>query len=166
MEDQRNITLNRIISFLAGGLLIFAIMSFTVVNKVKDQNTELTKALNLSQYEAGRLLSNAQEQFTAGDFNKAMASLNTLFDHQPGSAEAAEGRKLFPKIENEQTSVNAKWEKALPGIKDKWYTNKAMELRAESEASRVKFESELNNTISKAWDKAKDGVKSEWLSQS
>lgn len=68
MANQKNITLNRIVSFLAGGLLIFTIMSFSVVNKLKTQNTELAKALDTSIYEAGRLLADAKALFTAGDF--------------------------------------------------------------------------------------------------
>ena len=163
MENQKKIILNRIVSFVAGGLLIFAVMSFTVVNTVKTENTELAKALEISKFEAGRLLADAKAQFAAGDLEEAKISLTNLFDNQPGSKEAEEGRILFPQIENAEAFLNTKWEKALPGIKAEWRKAMTLELRAESEADRVKFENEIEGKIDRAWDKAKEKVRSEWM---
>ncbi|MDY7028311.1 MAG: hypothetical protein SVR04_08450, partial [Spirochaetota bacterium] len=55
----------RIGLFVAGGLLVFAVMSFTVVNNAKKANVELTQTLDASRYEAGRLLADAKAQFEA-----------------------------------------------------------------------------------------------------
>ena len=166
MSNQKTIILNRAAAFLAGGLLVFAIMSFTVVSTVKKQNTELEKTLDISRYEAGRLLSDAREQFTAGDFEGAKLSLNNLFDNQPGSKEAAEGKILLPEIETKEKAVNAMWETALPGVKSEWRKSKALELRAEWDADRVKLEKTIESKIDLAWEKAKYGIRSEWISKS
>ncbi|MDA3955697.1 hypothetical protein [Oceanispirochaeta sp.] len=166
MEHQKNITLNRIVSFLIGGLLIFAIMNLTVLNNAKKENAQLVKSLDISQFEASRLLADAEAQFAAGDFEDAKLTLTTLFENQPGSTEAASGHPLLTKIEAKETTLNDKWEMALPGIRNEYYKVMASELRAESEADRVEFENELENNIDKAWKEEIDTIKSDWMNQS
>ena len=165
MKNPKSVILNRIVSFLAGGLLVFAVMSFTVVSKLKVQNTELENSLDTSRFEAGRLLADAQAQFLDGDFEKAKLSLTTLIENQPGSREAAEGRDLFPKVETAEAAIISKWESALPEIQAEWRNNMASQLRAEWDADRVKLDNELESKIDQAWDKAIDGIRSEWMAQ-
>lgn len=164
MTDKNNVILNRIVSFLAGGLLVFAVMSFTVVNNVKDQNTKLTSDLDASMYEAGRLLADAKAQFAEGNFTKAKLSLTNLQEKQPGSSEAAEGRMLLPEIDTAQAAMEMKWEAALPEIQSNWKNAMAAELRAASDADRLKLENKMEDTINQAWEKAKTKVKTDWES--
>lgn len=164
-NENRRLIVNRIISFLAGGLLVFAVMSFTVVSTAKKQNAELTKALDTSRYEAGRLLSDAKAQFASKDYAKAKLSLTALFANQPGSVEAEEGKKLLPDIENAEKAANAKWEAAMAGVQKKWADTMTAELRAKSDKTRAEMEKDLVNTIIQEWEKAKSKVREEWEKQ-
>ncbi|MDA3941407.1 MAG: DUF2031 domain-containing protein [Spirochaetia bacterium] len=163
MSNQKNITLNRIVAFLVGGLLVFAVMSFTVVSKAKTQNAELKQSLDISRFEASRLLADAKAQFTVGDFKEAKLSLTTLFNNQPGSTEAEEGRILVTEIDMAEKTINEKWETALPGVQAEWNNARALELRAEWDSDRVKLENEIESKIDQAWEKEKDEIRSEWM---
>ena len=67
-NEKLRIAVNRVVSFLIGGLLVYAVLSLTVVTKIKDQNAQLAKELDDSRYEAGRLLAAAKEHFSNRDF--------------------------------------------------------------------------------------------------
>lgn len=161
-NDKRTLIINRVVSFIAGGLLVFAVMSFTVVKSANAENDELSEALDTSRFEAGRLLDDAKAQLTSGDYVQAEASLNALLANQPGSAEATEGRTLLATVEEEAAAAEQRWEAALPSIREEWATALADELRADFEEDRAKFEEELEATINKAWDKAKADVRADW----
>lgn len=161
-NENMKILLNRTVSFLAGGLVVFAVMSFTVVNDAKKVNTDLAAELDLSKFEAGRLLADAKQQFTLKEFGKAKSSLTMLFDKQPGSAESAEGKTLFATIASAESAMNAKWEEASVGIQKKWVGDKASELRAEADKSRSELETGMNDTLSREWEKAKEQVRNDW----
>ena len=152
--------------FLAGGLLVFAVMSFTVVNTAQKQNEQLTETLDTSRYEAGRLLADAKAQYEASDYIEAKESLTALFANQPGSQEAVEGKKLMAIVENAEQAANAKWEAAMPGIKQEWGDALAAEIRAEADAERAKLEANMDETINKEWDKVKDKVRENWEKES
>ncbi|MFO7848995.1 MAG: hypothetical protein R6V67_03445 [Spirochaetia bacterium] len=141
--------------FLGGGLLVFAIMSFSVVNKLNDQNEELTEALDTSQYEAERLLDDAKAQLENKDYDKARESLTKLFENQPGSDEAVEGKSLMLTINNTEETADEKWEDVMPGIKEQWGQALAAEMR-------TKLEENMDKTIDKEWEKVKPKVRNEW----
>jgi hypothetical protein len=155
--------MNRIVSFLAGGLVVFGVMSLTVVDTAKKKNTELTMMLDVSRYEASRLISDAKSQFENRDYVKAKESLDLLFQNQPGSTEAVEGKKLYAVIDSAEKSVEAKWEAALAGIQKKWSDDRTAELRMESEKARTQMEKDMNDKISREWDDAKAKIRKEWL---
>jgi predicted Zn-dependent protease len=122
--------------------------------------------LDISRYEASRLLDDAKAQFTAGEIDQAKRSLTLLSENQPGSVEAAEGRTLLTKIELEEKTNNAKWEAAVTLIRTEWKKAKALELRAKWDADRVNLENEIDKNVDLAWEKEKDAVRSEWMKNS
>ncbi len=69
-----NLLVNRIIALLVGGLLVFLVMTLTVVQTGKDDNAEMAIALDASRYEAGRLLDDAKAQLESKDYTAAKAS--------------------------------------------------------------------------------------------
>jgi hypothetical protein len=155
----------RIGLFVAGGLLVFAVMSFTVVNNAKKANVELTQTLDTSRYEAGRLLADAKAQFEANNFIEARNSLTSLFNKQPGSEEAVEGKTLMVSVENAQKRADAMWEAALPGIKQQWADEFAGELRAKSDEARALLEQNMEAAINKEWEKVEPKLWEEWKEQ-
>ncbi|NQT58773.1 MAG: hypothetical protein HQ557_07305 [Bacteroidetes bacterium] len=161
-KEKRTFIVKCIICFLVGGLLVYAIMSFTVVRTLKVENGELTEALDTSRYEAGRLLEDAKAQLESGDYSEAKSKLKTLFEKQPGSEEAAEGRELLVTIEDEEMAVDKSWEAALPRIREEWFNNMAEKFKAESDEERAELERDLNEIITKEWEKAKSKVREEW----
>lgn len=160
--ERMKLYAGRIGLFLAGGLLVFAVMSFTVVKTANKQNEQLSKTLDISRYEAGRLLADAEAQFENRNYSKAKESLTTLFANQPGSEEAVEGKALMVTVENAELASNAKWEAAMPGIKQEWGEALAAEMRAKSDAERADLEENMDETINKEWDKAKAKIRETW----
>jgi hypothetical protein len=161
-QENRNILVNRIVSFIAGGLLVFAVMSFTVVSSAKKENKQLTSTLDVSRYEAGRLLADAKAQFESLDYAEAGASLENLFMNQPGSSEAAEGKKLLVQLEAAEKAANTEWNNALAEVRTKWFADRAAELREKSDNERAKLEEGLTAQIEQEWEKAKEKVRAEW----
>ncbi len=163
---KNNLLVNRIIALLIGGLLVFGIMSLTVVKTGKEQLAEVSSELNTSLYEAERLLGDAKAQLENNDYTESKATLETLFNHQPGSAEAAEGKILLASINTAEATSEARWEAAKPQIKEDWSEAMATQLRTESEEERVDMEADLAKTILQAWDDAKSDVRTEWEEKS
>lgn len=161
-KEKRGLIVRCVLFFLLGGLLVFAIMSFSVVNNLKAENADLVEALDISRYEADRLLEDAKAQHASGDYSKAKSTLKTLFENQPGSEEAAEGRELLLTIEDEEIAANKSWEAALPEIREEWFNSMAESLRAESDEERADLEKNLNKIITKEWEDAKSKVRKEW----
>lgn len=161
-SEKRTLIINRVLAFLVGGLLVFAVMSFTVVRSANAEKEELSSALDTSRFEAGRLLEDAKAQLASGDYDEAVATLTSLFANQPGSPEATEGKALLATVEDQSASADLRWEAALPALREQWTETMAAELRAEFEEDRVEFENELEATINEAWEKARPGVRAEW----
>jgi hypothetical protein len=161
-NQKRTLIVNRVVSFIVGGLLVFAVMSFTVVNSANAEIEELSKALDTSRFEAGRLLEDAKAQLASGDYAEAEASLTALFANQPGSPEAAEGKDLLARVKAEAAEADQRWEAALPSIRQEWTEAMAAELRAELEEDRAKFEDELEAKINVAWERARSDVRAAW----
>lgn len=160
-EAGKNIV-NRVIAFLAGALVVFAVMNFTVVDSSKKQNAELTAALDASQFQAGRLVSEARAQLEDRDYEKARSSLALLFDKHPGSAESVDGKTLLAAIDMAEKTADAKWAAAEPAIKQKWVADRMAELRSESEAARVQMEKEIADKVTNEWDRSQVSIRREW----
>ncbi|MFA6507549.1 MAG: hypothetical protein WCT14_15720 [Treponemataceae bacterium] len=164
MDNKGNsqLLLNRVVSFLAGGLLVFAVMSFTVIDTAKKNTAELTKTLDASRYEAGRLLADAEAQLAGKEYVKAKESLAILFEKQPGSEESKKGTILLAKVDAAAKASDAKWVSAEFAVRTKWTAEKAAESRLESEKARVEMEKGLNDKITREWDNAKLKVRQDW----
>ena len=99
-NEKVRIWVNRVFAFLVGGLLIFLILNLTIVSGIKNQNEELKKELEESQYGAKRLLDNAKAYFEDKEYVKAKETLDTLFEKQPGSNGTAEGKNMYPEVQD------------------------------------------------------------------
>jgi hypothetical protein len=164
MNEKTRLTVNRVVALLTGGLLVFAVMSFTVVSTANSRIDDLTRDLDASRYEAGRLLANAEEQFAGGDYVTATQSLERLFQHQPGSVEAIEGRALLQTVRAAESAAEERWDDAMPEIRARWGAEHAAKLRMESAATRARQEERMDDVVQEAWLKAVDTVRREWIS--
>ena len=160
-NEKTRIWVNRVFSFLVGALLIYAVMSLSVVQNVKEENEKLKKEL----YDPGRLLSNAKGFFENRDYTEAKKTLETLFEKHPGASEMVEGKQLYADIEAEQNALDKKWEAAVGGIREEWATTMAAQLRAEFEKDRETLEKNMNDVLNTEWDKMKDRIRTEWEKQ-
>lgn len=157
-NQAARIWVNRIFSFLLGALLIYAVMSLSVVSNVKQENEALKKEL----YDAGRLLTDAKGFFENRNYGEAMKTLDTLFEKHPGASEMAEGKQLYAEIEAKQNALNKKWEAAVGAIREEWATTMAAKLRAQFEKDRETLEKNMNDVLNTEWDKMKDRIREEW----
>ncbi len=161
-NEKVRIWVNRVFAFLVGGALVFLILNVTLVSSIKNQNEELKKGLEESQYGAKRLLDNAKAYFEDKEYVKAKETLDTLFEKQPGSNETAEGKKMYTEVQDmikkeqkKQEEMDKKWEVAVEAIQEKWQKEKAAQLREQ-------FEKEVNDTLDKEWEKVKEKIREEW----
>jgi hypothetical protein len=164
-NEKLRMAVNRIMSFLIGGLLVYVVMNMTVVTNIKGQAAQLTKELDNSQYEPGRLLADAKAQFANREFDKVKQTLTALFEKRPGSNETTEGKKLDADAEAAIAKDNAKWEAAVVGIRERWARDMTAQLRGQSEKARLEMEKGLDDTLTKEWEKMKDQVRQEWAKQ-
>jgi hypothetical protein len=167
-NEKARMWFNRIFSFIIGGLLIFLVMTLTVVSNVKKQNKELTMKL----YEPNGLLTDAKTFFENNDYKTAKEKLDTLFEKHPDSNEAIEGKKLYAELEiamqkqqELQIELNKKWEAAVGGIRAGWAKTMAAQLRSEFEKNREQLEKDMDEVLNKEWEKMKDQVREEWEKQ-
>ena len=162
IENQTaRVWVNRVLAFLLGALLIYAVMSLSVVQKVREENAELKKEL----YDPGRLLTSAKELFKNRNYGQAKKTLDTLFEKHPGATEMAEGKQLYVEIEAEQNALDKKWEAAAGAIREEWATKMAAQLRAEFEKDRETLETNMDDVLNTEWDKMKDKIREEWEKQ-
>jgi hypothetical protein len=164
-NEKARMAVNRILSFLVGGLLVYVVLTLTVVSGVKRQNEQLAKQLDTSQYEPSRLLADAKAQFADRDFAKVMLTATDLLDKRPGSSQAAEAKGLYENAKLAMAADNANWEAAVSGIRDKWAQEMTAQLRAQSEKTRLEMEKGLDDTLNKEWEKMKEQVRVEWTKQ-
>jgi predicted Zn-dependent protease len=160
--QKTRMNLNRVLAFIAGGLLVFGVMSLTVVSNVRTENEELTDALDTSRYEAGRLLADAQAQYDARDYQEAVSSLESLIENQPGSPEAVEGRDLLATIETARAEADARWNAAMPALREAWLAETAVTLRAEWDADRARLEASIQDSIEEAWEETEPEIRTDW----
>jgi predicted Zn-dependent protease len=166
METKnKNILVNRVVSFVIGGVLVFAVMSFTVVRTANDSNDALTSALDTSRYEAGRLFADAEVQLEAGNYDAARETLETLFANQPGSEESEVGRQLLVSLNEQEQAADARWEEALPEIRATWTAEMAARLRDEADEDRAEAEANIEAEVTEAWEEARADVRAAFEDQ-
>lgn len=159
------IWVNRVFAFLAGGLLVFIIMQFTVLVIAEGQNEELRKELDEIKYEPGRLLDEGKSYFEKNDYNNAKRILNTLFEKHPISEEVTEGKTLYTKVEKKQEEMDKKWDAAVTGIREEWAKKMAVQLKEEFEKDRKQLEKDMNYNLDREWEKMKNEIRAEWEKQ-
>jgi predicted Zn-dependent protease len=162
MNEGGRIWVNRLLAFVAGGLLVFAIMSLAVVTPVRREKEALAKQLDEVQNGAARLLAEAKVLAENKSYDNALETLNNLFKKQPGSNEMVEGRKLYTEIEIAVKAKEQKWEAAVGAIRAAWEKARAAELLAKAEQDKELVEKSLAETLVTEWDKAKDQIRQEW----
>lgn len=163
---------NRVISFLLGGLIVFIILQSTIVSVTEGQNKALKKDLDEIKYEPGRLLDQSKTYFENNDYDNAKRILDTLFEKHPISEETAEGKTLYAKIEKQQVEMDKKWDAAVAGIREDWakkmvakFKEEFEKEREEFEKEREQFEKDMDNHLDKEWEKMKSQIREEWEKQ-
>jgi hypothetical protein len=65
IENQTTrVWVNRVLAFLLGALVIYAVMSLSIVKNIKEEN----EAMKTELYDPGRLLTNAKGFFENGNY--------------------------------------------------------------------------------------------------
>ncbi len=154
-NEKARIWVNRIVSLIIAGGIMFLIMNFSVAEKLR-------KELDECKYEANLLLNDAKAYFDNKDYDKAKETLNTLFEKRPGSNETAEGKKVYTEIEDtvkkeqkKQEELDKKWEATVGGIREEWAKTMAAQLREQ-------LEKDMNDVLNKEWENVKDKIREEW----
>jgi len=164
-NEKTRIWVNRIVSFIIAGGLMFLIMNYGVAQKIR-------KELDECKYEATLLLNDAKAFFENDNYNKAKETLDILFGKHPSSNEAIEGKKLYAEIETAvqkeqelQKELDRKWEAAVGGIRKEWAKTMAAQLRAEFEKNREQLEKDMDKILNEEWEKMKGEIREEWEKQ-
>jgi predicted Zn-dependent protease len=161
-NEQKRVWVNRVMAFLIGGVIVLAVMAFAVASPLRKENTTLTAQLDEIRNGAVRLLGEATVQFQNKSYDDAKKTLNVLFQEQPTSAEAAEGKKLFSEIDAIIRQMDEKWDAASEEVRAEWEKMRTAELRANLEKERVTVETNLADTLNKEWERAKSAVRRDW----
>jgi len=158
-NEKARIWVNRIVSLIIAGGLMFLIMNYGVAEKIR-------KELDECKYEATGLLNDAKAYFENKDYVRAKETLNTLFEKRPGSNEAVEGKKLYTQMETEQKELDTKWEAAVGGIREEWVKTMAVQLREQlrEKAGKEKeeLERDMDDILNREWEKVKEEIREEW----
>jgi predicted Zn-dependent protease len=162
VNEKGRLWVNRFLALVAGGLIVFAIMSLAVVTPVRKEKEALAKQLDEVQNGAARLLSEAKVLTESKSYDNALETLNTLFEKQPGSSEVAEGRKLYTEIEIAVLAKEQKWDAAVGTIRAAWEKARAAELLLKAEQEKQLVKTSMAETLATEWEKAKDQIKQDW----
>jgi len=158
-NEKTRIWVNRIVSLVIAGGLMFLVMNFVVADKIR-------KELDECKYEATGLLNEAKAYYENEDYDRAKETLNTLFEKRPGSNEAVEGKKLYTEMETAQKELDTKWEAAVGGIREEWVKTMVVQLREQLKEKAVtekeELERDMNDILDKEWEKVKDTIREEW----
>jgi len=161
-NEKARIWVNRIVSLIIAGGLMFLVMNFYVAEKIR-------KELDECKYEAARLLNDAKASFENKDYDKAKETLNTLFIKHPDSNETAEGKKVYAEIEDavkNQEELDKKWEAAVGGIREEWAKTMVVQLREQLKEKAItekdELEKNMDDMLNSEWDKVKEEIREEW----
>lgn len=161
-KEKKRVWMNRILAFLFGGLVVFAVFSFAVTAPVKSRNAALTEQLDEIRFGADRLLEEARAYIVIGSDDKAKSTLDTLFEQHPASTQAAEGAVLYSDIELRLLEGDTRWDDAVETVKAAWENTRAGEIRAQFETERLQMESTMTETLAQEWEESKDAIREEW----
>jgi len=161
-NEKTRIWVNRIVSLVIAGGLMFLIMNFYVAGKIR-------KELDECRYEAAGLLNDAKASFEYKEYDEAKETLNTLFIKHPDSNETAEGKKLYTEIEDAvktQEELDTKWEAAVGGIREEWAKTMVVQLREQLKEKAItekeELERDMNDILNSEWEKVKEEIREEW----
>ena len=161
-NEKARMWVNRIVSLIIAGGLMFLVMNFYVAGKIR-------KELDECKYEATGLLNDAKASFENKDYDKAKETLNTLFIKHPDSNETAEGKKVYAEIEDavkNQEELDKKWEAAVGGIREKWAKTMVVQLREQLKEKAItekdELEKNMDDMLNSEWDKVKEEIREEW----
>ncbi len=161
-NEKTRMWVNRIVSLIIAGGLMFLVMNFYVAGKIR-------KELDECKYEATGLLNDAKASFENNDYDKAKETLNTLFIKHPDSNETAEGKKVYAEIEaavKNQEELNTKWEAAVGGIREEWAKTMVVQLREQLKEKAItekdELEKNMDDMLNSEWDKVKEEIREEW----
>jgi len=157
-NEKARIWVNRIVSLVIAGGLMFLVMNYGVTDKIR-------KELDECKYEAAGLLNEAKAYFEDKDYYRAKETLDTLFEKRPGSNEAVEGKKLYAQMEAAQKELDTKWEAAVGRIREEWAVTMAAQLREEFMKEGEELEKNMENKLNNEWEKMKDTIREEWEKQ-
>jgi hypothetical protein len=158
-NGKPRIWVNRILAFLAGGLLALIVMGIAIVSPLNTRNKDLTTKLDNIENAAPRLLAEARASMETKDYANALKTLDVLFIQQPVSQEAVEGKKLYTAIEATVKDSDMKWEAAMVSIKNAWEKTTTAQLR---EQARAQVENTMTETLNREWENSKDRIRKEW----
>jgi len=161
-NEGTRVWVNRIFAFLAGALIMLAVMSVAAVKPVKSQNEALVKQLDELQNGAARLLGEAQIFVAEKKYQDAQNTLKVLFEKHATSTEAAEGKKLLADIEISVREKDRRWDAVAESVRTAWEKTKALELRAQADLSRKAVDAGMAETLASEWEKEKDRVRQQW----
>jgi len=164
-NEAARVWVNRVLAFLAGGLIVLIVMSAAVVTPVRNEKEALAKQLDEVQYGAERLLAEAKVLAESKSYESAIRTLNTLFEKQPGSSQLVEGRKLYAELEIAVQAKAEAWEAAVGPIRAAWEKARATELLANAERDKQLVETGMAQTLATEWERAKDQIKRDWENQ-
>jgi len=153
---------NRLLSLVAGGLIVLVIMSLAAVAPVKAENATLTKQLDELQNGAAKLLTEAKAYVSSKSYNNAQQSLEALLAKHPNSSEAVEGKKLSADVAALVAQREQKWESSIAAIKSAWENSTAAKLRADGDAVRQGIETTMAATLKAQWEQSKDRIRQDW----
>ena len=161
-NEKARMWVNRIVSLIIAGGLMFLVMNFYVAGKIR-------KELDECKYEATGLLNDAKASFENKDYDKAKETLNTLFIKHPDSNETAEGKKVYAEIEDavkNQEELDKKWEAAVGGIREEWAKTMVVQLREQLKEKAItekeELEKNMDDMLNSEWEKVKEEIREEW----
>jgi len=155
-EDKKSkIWINRIVSLIIAGGLMFLVMNYSVAEKLR-------KELDSVKYEPTSLLNDARAYYENEDYDRAKETLNILFEKRPGSNEAVEGKELYTQMETAQKELDANWEAEVGSIREEWAIAMAAELREEYIKEGEQLEENMSALLDSEWEKVKDTIREEW----
>jgi len=161
-NEKARIWVNRIVSMIIAGGIMFLVMNFYVAEKIREELHEV-------RYEASTLLNDAKSSVKYNNYQSAIKTLDTLFMKHPDSQEALEGKKIYTEIEStlkNQKALDKEWEIVLPEIRDEWVKMKIVQLREEQKAKAIeekeKLEKNMDAILNDEWEKEKVEVKKQW----
>jgi predicted negative regulator of RcsB-dependent stress response len=154
-NEKANLWVNRIVSLIIAGGVMFLIMNYGVTDKLR-------KELDSTKFASVRLFDDAKAFFDNENYAKAMDTLDTLFEKRPGSDEALEGQKLYALIELMQNESDSKWESAEASIRAAWELTTAAELRGDLIKEGEDLEKNMESLLNSEWEKTKDSIRKNW----